>query len=102
MTAAMSEKTFQQMVVELATTFGWRTYHTFDSRRSASGFPDLVLVRDRVIWAELKSDTGKVKPDQQAWLNALALAGQETHVWRPADLQDIAHTLARRVERQAA
>lgn len=102
MLAPMTEKAFQVIVVELATTFGYRIFHTFDSRRSAPGFPDLVLVRDRVIWAELKSDTGQVSAAQQKWLDALQLAGQEVHLWRPKDLQDIAHVLAKRVEREAA
>ncbi len=39
------EKPFQAQVVELARLSGWLTYHTHDSRRSQSGFPDLVLVR---------------------------------------------------------
>jgi hypothetical protein len=33
---------------------GWRVYHTWDSRKSEPDFPDLVLVRDRVMFAELQ------------------------------------------------
>ena len=36
---------FMPAVVELAKRFGWLLYHTHNSRRSASGFPDLVMVR---------------------------------------------------------
>ena len=42
---AISEEQFQQQVIDLATLRGWRCYHTRDSRRSAEGFPDLVLAR---------------------------------------------------------
>ena len=36
-----TEKGFQAAVVELARLRGWLVYHTYDSRRSAKGFPDL-------------------------------------------------------------
>ena len=55
-------------------------YHTFDSNsRQAKGFPDLCLVRGkRLIFAELKTDTGKLTADQEAWLIALgAVPGLE-------------------------
>ena len=87
-------------MLELAATFGWRHYHTYRSRKSPSGFPDLVLVRDRVIFAELKSDVGKPTKDQQAWFDALQLAGAEAYLWRPDDLQQVAETFARRVTRE--
>jgi hypothetical protein len=61
-------------------------YHTHDSRRSPSGFPDLVIVGDRVLYRELKTAKGKVSDAQAAWLHALVLAGQDACVWRPADL----------------
>jgi hypothetical protein len=75
--------------------FGWTRYHTFLSVRSAPGFPDLVLVRPpRLIFAELKSETGKVTDAQQAWLALLeACPGCEVYTWRPADLPAIAELL---------
>ena len=46
-------------------------YHTHDSRRSAKGFPDLVLAKNGVVLiVELKTDTGVATPDQVAWLLA--------------------------------
>jgi hypothetical protein len=56
---------------------GWRVYHTWDSRKSEPDFPDLVLVRDRVMFAELKSPRGRLRKDQAAWLCALRAAGAE-------------------------
>ncbi|MBD8019374.1 VRR-NUC domain-containing protein [Brevibacterium gallinarum] len=83
---AMSEKQFQNHVVALAHRLGWLVYHTFDSRRSAPGFPDLVMVRDRVIFRELKASNGVVTPAQQTWLRALQVAGIDAGVWKPANL----------------
>jgi hypothetical protein len=84
-------------VKELATTCGWkRAYHTFDSRRSASGFPDLVLVRDRVVFLELKREAGKVSPAQRDWGHALLTAGAEFYLARPRHLDAIGAVLGRR------
>lgn len=93
----MTEASFQGAVLEYAALCGWLAYHTYDSRHSAKGFPDLVLVRDnRLIFAELKTDTGRVSPDQREWLDALLGAGAEVHIWRPADWPEILDTLKRR------
>lgn len=70
---------------------GWRTPVAYDAR----GWPDLVLVRERVLFRELKSARGKVDADQQAWLDRLAAAGQDVGVWRPKDWGVIEATLAR-------
>jgi hypothetical protein len=66
----------------------WLYYHTWDSRKSAAGFPDLVLVNMRIgvtIYAELKTETGKVSTDQRIWLAALADSGEIVYIWRPSD-----------------
>lgn len=96
--SASPEKDFQQNVIDLARLAGWLHYHTFDSRRSAPGFPDLVLARGRrVIFAELKSERGTLTPEQERWLEALRAAqGIETYVWRPGDWEEITEVLARR------
>ena len=63
-----------------------RWYHTFDSRRSPGGFPDMTIVGQRVIYRELKTAKGKVTDTQAGWLHALVMAEQDACVWRPADL----------------
>jgi len=93
----MSEKEWQQQVVELARALGFAfIYHTYRSTKSASGFPDLVLARDRTIYMELKREGGKPTRDQIDWLSALAHAGAEVYLVRPSDLQEIAKVLGKR------
>ena len=83
------------VIVEMATLFGWRHYHTWSSVHSPAGFPDLVLVRPpRLIFAELKSQVGRVTPAQKAWLDDLyATPSTEVYLWRPSDLDDIERVL---------
>ena len=82
---SMLERQLHDAILELAKRFRWDVYHTADSRRSKAGFPDLVLWRKRVIFAELKSTNGKLREDQVETLNALANAGANVFVWRPVD-----------------
>jgi hypothetical protein len=96
---ARTESQFQGAVLGYAKLMGWLGYHTHDSRNSAKGFPDLVLVRrGRLVFAELKALTGRVKPEQQEWLEALGhVAGENTvvevHLWRPSDWDEIVTVL---------
>jgi len=71
-----------------------RWYHTHDSRRSPSGFPDLVAVGPGgVLFRELKREGKKPTVSQAAWLAALRGAGQDAEVWRPSSL--LSGTVAR-------
>jgi len=92
---AMTERAFQSAVVRVAREAGWDfRYHTHNSRRSPSGFPDLILChRDpgQVCYAvECKTDTGACTKAQEAWLAALAgSTGVVSAVWRPQDWESI-------------
>jgi Holliday junction resolvase len=78
-----------------ARQFGWRFYHTLNSWGSAKGFPDLVLVRPpRLLFVELKSDKGKVKPEQIEWLADLRASKAEAYLWRPMDVEAVVAILA--------
>lgn len=94
----MTEKELDTEVRTLAKLCGWLYYHTYRSKRSPAGFPDVVLVRPpRIIFAELKSGTGKLTVEQQEWISLLsAVPHVETWVWRPGDLEDIATLLSPR------
>lgn len=86
----MTEAQWQQQVVELAGYYGWRVYHTYDSRRSHPGWPDLVLCRPpEFLIVELKTAKGRVTPAQQEWLDDLAASNVETAVWRPGDFEAV-------------
>lgn len=93
----ITEKEWQAQIVALARTLGWNgAYHTYDSRRSASGFPDLVLVRERVVYIELKSEPGKLSPAQKQWIGWLLEAGAEVYIARPRDLEALGTALGAR------
>lgn len=63
-----TEAVFQAKVKALAKALGWRPYHTHDSRRSDTGFPDLCLARPpRVVFIELKSAKGTLSGAQKEW-----------------------------------
>ena len=77
----LTEKQFQAQVVQLAKLCGWLVYHTFDSRRSAPGFPDLRMIRAGVLLAiELKVGNNRCSPQQFAWLSAFRAAGIRAEV----------------------
>jgi hypothetical protein len=88
----------QDAIVEAARVLGWRAAHFRPARSTrgwrtplaydSAGWPDLVLVRDRVIFAEVKGDRDRLRPEQTAWLLALDNAGAETYVWKAADWAD--------------
>ena len=94
----LNEATWQAKVKLLAGYYGWRTYHTHDSRRSDVGFPDLILIRGpELIAVELKANTPSgtralaaevarrpewlrsrdLSGPQAAWLEAFAFIGAE-------------------------
>lgn len=91
----LRERDWQEVVVAYARIKGWFVYHTHDSRRSAPGFPDLVLVRSgRIVMAELKTETGRIRPDQARWIEALSAVPSITvRIWRPSQWTDVRDTL---------
>lgn len=88
-TLAMTEADWQTRVVDYARLRSWTVWHDNDSRRNRAGLPDLILVRDRVVWAELKGPAGRLRAAQKTFLAALGRAGAETYVWRPSDWPDV-------------
>jgi hypothetical protein len=71
----------------LCKELGIRYFHAYNSRHSVPGFPDLVLVGSHgIAYRELKTDWGKLSPDQTTWKYALLATGQDWEIWRPRDL----------------
>ena len=93
--ASVPEEQFQKSVVDAAKRTGWLCYHTYRSDRSQAGFPDLVMVKPpRVIFAELKRQEGKPKPEQERWLETLGQCdGVEVYLWRPGDMDALVKVL---------
>ena len=98
----MTEAEFQKIVIELAEMHGWKVCHFHDSRRQirpgvfigdkqSKGYPDLTLAHRRhgVCFAELKSDKGRVSPEQMSWIHQLQRAGAVVYVWRPSNLREV-------------
>lgn len=103
----VSEADWQRQVIEVATLYGWRYYHAPENRpvvgrngkryvqNIRAGWPDLTLAKDRLIFAELKTQTGAVTAEQWDWLDALAaVPGVETYVWRPGDMDEVREVLS--------
>jgi hypothetical protein len=101
------ETAFQACVLEVARLAGWRSLHIRPARRAdgswrtpvagdGKGWPDLTLVRPpRLLFCELKSERGKLRPEQSDWLDALRLLPQaEVFVWTPADWDSLVEVLA--------
>ena len=92
---SMKEKEFQAMVENIAELRGWTFYHTYDSRRSNPGFPDLQMLRgERQVIAELKSQKGRITEIQKDWLEKFKLVGAEVFLWRPSDIREIEEILS--------
>jgi hypothetical protein len=53
------------------------------------GFPDLVLVKGIVVFAETKVPPNKATPEQLIWLERLRKAGQQAYLWTPEDWPQI-------------
>jgi len=103
----MSERQFQKNFVAFAQSLGWRAVHfpavavnrggkprhltVFEG--DGKGFLDTELVRDRIIKVELKSDTGRLRPEQEAWMEAYRKAGVECYLWRPRDAEEFTRVL---------
>jgi len=104
-----TEKQFMAAVVQYAKLKRWKVYHTYNSVKSEKGFPDLTLCRvehrskwaietnrpeiGRIIFAELKSEKGRLTKEQEYWLNDLACCPCEVYLWRPSDWKKIEMTL---------
>ena len=92
----MTEADLQTAIIQTAKWLGLLVHHcrpspTRDGKRyvthiqGSKGFLDLVIAGPGgVAFIELKSDKGRLSPDQKYWANVLAEAGMEVHLWRPA------------------
>jgi hypothetical protein len=88
-----SERTFQEMVIQLAVFNGWLVYHTPDGEHmrkvnvTGKGFPDTEFVRNgRMVKAELKRVGKRPSKEQKTWLAEYAkVPCVESYWWTPED-----------------
>lgn len=92
----VSEKEFMADLKTFAVGLGWSFYHPYLSIRSEQGFPDVTLVRERIVFAELKRVGGKPTEAQVRWMGRLRDAGAEVYLWTPDDWGSIAEVLSGR------
>lgn len=104
---AVTEIDFQEAVIDTAHAYGWIVAHFRPARTSegwrtpvsadGAGFPDLVLVKDGqpIVFAELKSEKGKITEQQQTWINLIAVCDGNVYIWRPSDWDEIQAVLSR-------
>lgn len=105
-----TEKDFQQSVIDLALLGNWIVGFTYDARKSRAGEPDLRMVHQgqgRVVFMELKSETGKLTKGrandkgtwltgQDEWAEALeACPGVEYYFFKPSQWDEIVEVLNR-------
>ncbi len=94
----MTEAQFLAQVVHIAQLYGWKVYHSHDSRRDNvkagidPGYPDLAICRPpRFAMIELKIAGGQLSGDQVDWLLDLMASGVEVYVfwWSETIIEEI-------------
>ena len=103
----VSERIFMDQVRTIALMNGWLIDHTPTMQYSPGkyatgglkGKADLLLIHPQgrgIIWAELKTERGKMTPEQMAFAQAVHNNGGEFHLWRPSQIELIAVRLGKR------
>src|SRR5260370_40530780 len=101
----LTEAAFTTQVIGFAKLHRWRVARSRPARTARGwrtavqgdgvGFPDLMLVRQRAIVAELKVGLRKLTIEQTDWIGAFQRTGITAYVWRPADWPQIERVLGR-------
>lgn len=89
----LTEADWQSKVLYLAGLLRWQHFHPRVMRGSHGGWPDLALWhpgRGEFLLAELKTETGRLRRDQERVIAELRSCGLEVHVWRPRDWRAVA------------
>jgi hypothetical protein len=58
-------------------------FHPLRSKGSEPGWPDWTVIGNRVLFRELKTQRGRVTPEQRKVGAMLTAAGEDWAVWRP-------------------
>ena len=95
----MLESQFQHIVIKMAEEQGWLVYHVANVRgqlraKSSVGFPDLILIKNRIVAWECKRKGRSATEEQTKWITAFAHAGVESRVITEDDFTYIIRVLA--------
>ena len=95
------EKIWQNTMRTAALQFGWGRgggffYHALRSKGSWAGWPDICMSDgENLIYAELKTNKGKLTPAQSGILDILSKHHAHVYLWRPRDRDAAYEILAR-------
>jgi len=103
----VTEDRFRSQVVRVARGKGWHCMFIGRAKggkawitqmgADGKGWPDLTLVRERVVFAELKTNTNyHLSDEERRWIEWLREAGQEVYIWRPRHWPEIETVLDQR------
>lgn len=101
----MTGREITDAVMELAEVLGWRAVHFRPARTKhgwttamqgkwSKGWPDIILLRKRIVALEIKGDGDTLRPEQEAWLEAFRTAGCDalvvtSKVWMSGDVETL-------------
>lgn len=98
--ADWDEPHYQRWVIASARANGWHVRVTdqrgrpgWRGQQSDKGWPDLILLRDRVVWIELKAKGGEMRPAQAIVIEFLRRGGAEVHVFDPTQWRELLEVL---------
>jgi hypothetical protein len=102
----MKESELQSVVIDLLNAFNWRFTHFRPAMRQSgrwstpisghAGYPDITATKNgAILFIELKSEKGRIRPDQHEWLNDLSINPHiEAYVLRPGDIDALTRRLS--------
>ena len=84
---AMLETQLMECIRDRCKLLGLHAFHVADARRSwGPGYPDLTICGPGgILWREVKTEHGTIRPEQKDWILALKAAGGNAGIWRPRD-----------------
>ena len=91
-----SEAQFQARIIYEAHLAGWWVYHTYDSRKSQPGWPDLHMYHaetGRKLIVECKVNNAYPTFTQKKVHELMKACGDEVLIWRPQNIDYILKTL---------
>ena len=81
----MPEAELQRLVAEMCAWLDLPHFHVLNSKGMRAGWPDCTIIGTRVIFRELKSEFGRLTPEQTEIGYRLKTAGADWAVWRARD-----------------